>query len=113
MKLLGCGGRGYVDSEAFKAAMLQLPFAPSLIIEGGAAGADRLFQNWAKLHGIPLATVPALWDFYGKRAGVRRNAAMLELLQPDYCVAMPGGVGTEDMVLKCVAAGVTVWRPYG
>lgn len=43
---------------------------------------------------------------------VIQGGAML-LLRPRYCVAFPGGSGTNDMVEQCEAAGVTVWRPYG
>lgn len=111
MKLLVCGGRDYKDVVAFEDAMARLPFTPSVVIEGGAKGADSLARAWAAERGIHFATVPALWEFYAKAAGGNRNTAML-IFQPDYCVAFPGGTGTADMVDKCLEAGVPVWAPY-
>lgn len=111
MILLVCGGRGYNDYEAFCAAMAGLPFTPSLIVQGGARGADSLARAWALQHGAHYAEVPALWSSYGKAAGSKRNAAMLALA-PGYCLAMPGGAGTADMVRRCNESNITVWEPY-
>jgi len=111
MKLLVCGGRDYTDRAAFDAAMDKLPFVPTLLIEGGALGADRMGREWASSRGIHFATVPALWDMHKGSAGGKRNTAML-LLKPDYCIAMPGGTGTADMVDKCLDAGIPVYAPY-
>ena len=111
MKLLVCGGRDYTDRAAFDAAMSKLPFTPTLVIEGGALGADRMGREWAQERGIHFATVPALWGHYAKGAGGKRNTAML-LIEPNYCVALPGGTGTADMVDKCLDAGIPVYAPY-
>ncbi len=111
MKLLVCGGRDYDNYNAFLSAMDQLPFRPSIIIEGGAKGADRMGRRWAIQNGVHYATVPALWAVYDNAAGPKRNSAML-ILNPDYCLAMPGGTGTADMVKQCQRFGVVVWEPY-
>lgn len=111
MKLLVCGGREFNDFEKFKNAMRQLPFIPTMIINGDARGADSLATTWAKMNGIHYAIVPALWDNYHNSAGPLRNSAML-ILKPDYCVALPGGTGTADMVKKCKVENIPVWEPY-
>lgn len=111
MILLVCGGRAYVDYEAFCAAMRGLPFRPEVIIQGGARGADALAKAWARENGVHCAEVPALWNTFGKAAGSKRNAAMLALA-PGYCLAMPGGAGTADMVRRCIDSKITVWEPY-
>lgn len=112
MNLLVCGGRGYDDRLAFDRAMANLPFTPDIVIEGGAPGTDRMAHNWAVERGIHTARVLALWSFYGpKKAGGLRNSAML-LLKVDYCLALPGGTGTADMVDKCQEAGIPVYAPY-
>lgn len=108
--LLVCGGRDYENYVALSNAIILLP-QPSIIIEGGALGADRLARRWAIEHGVHYATVPALWDYYKKGAGPRRNSAML-ILNPNYCLAMPGGTGTHDMKQKCIENNITVWAPY-
>lgn len=111
MKILICGGRDYTDRAAFDAAMLELPYLPSLIIQGGAKGADGLAKQWAAKYNTHCAEVRALWSARGKQAGPDRNHAML-CLEPEYCIAFPGGAGTNDMVRRCEAEGIPVWRPY-
>lgn len=107
MRVLVCGGRDYTGDVSCL-NMIDI----SILIHGGARGADDLAAWWAKTNGIPAAAVPAYWDKFGKSAGYQRNAAML-LLQPEYCVAFPGGKGTQMMVDLCEKKGIPVWRPYG
>lgn len=109
--VLVTGGRDYLDFLSVEAAMTSLPLTPTLVIHGGAKGADSLAGRWARECGVHTASVPALWGDHGKAAGHIRNRIMLGLC-PDYCVAFPGGKGTEGMVSLCEAAGVPVWRPY-
>ena len=111
MKVLICGGRDFNDYSALSSAMKLLPFDVSMVIQGGARGADSLAKKWAISNGIHYVEVPALWDSFNKKAGSLRNAAMLSL-DPGYCIALPGGFGTMDMVHKCIKAGVQVWEPY-
>tara|TARA_R110000744_G_scaffold225156_2_gene343613 strand:+ start:182 stop:520 length:339 start_codon:yes stop_codon:yes gene_type:complete len=111
MILLVCGGRGFNDYEKLAEAMRLLPFTPSIIVEGGARGADSLARGWAVENGIHYAEVPALWNNFDKAAGGLRNSAML-LLRPGYCLAMPGGSGTWNMINQCINENITVWEPY-
>ena len=111
MILLVCGGRHFNDYELFTQAMAALPFTVSMVIEGGARGADNFGKVWALENGVHYAEVPALWNVFKKAAGGKRNRAML-LLKPDYCLAMPGGAGTRDMVALCKENNITVWEPY-
>jgi hypothetical protein len=112
MNVLVCGGRDYNEIEDINTALNMLPTTPSIIIQGGAKGADNWAAVWAMHKGVHVAEVKALWEYYGKSAGFKRNSAML-LLKPDYCVAFPGGRGTQSMVDLCKLNGVTVWQPYG
>lgn len=112
MKVLACGGRDYKEVTDIYAALDMLPTTPDIIIQGGANGADFYSSLWAIQHGIHVAEVSALWNWYGKKAGYKRNSAML-LLEPDYCVAFPGGNGTKMMVELCQFNNITVWQPYG
>jgi hypothetical protein len=88
-----------------------LPAPPTLIIHGNTRGADTVGKMWAINNGVHHVAVEALWDFYGKSAGYKRNSAML-LLQPEYCVAFPGGKGTDMMVKLCEKDNIPVWRPF-
>lgn len=111
MKVLVCGGREYTDSvHAFRVLDELHTSAPfSLVIQGGARGADTLAAEWAGRRRVPCLTHWAEWDKHGKAAGHIRNAAMLKW-EPEMVVAFPGGPGTESMVKLAEAAKVVVWR---
>lgn len=110
MKVLVCGGRDYNDSHrAFLLLNVIHRRTPiSLVIEGGARGADRLGREWALLRALPVMTFNAKWREHGKAAGAIRNADMLTYGKPDLVVAFPGGIGTADMVRRAEKAGVPV-----
>lgn len=114
MKLLACGGRDFADREglerALDAAHSKRPI--TILIHGGARGADLLAGQWALSRGILVAEVCALWKQHGKGAGPIRNRGMLTL-SPDAVIAFPGGSGTADMVGIATEAGLPVWRPFG
>ena len=112
MKILVCGGRDYADIEKVYETLSGLHTGPtddcvSVVIQGGAHGADALARSWARDNAVHHAEVVALWGEFGKAAGPMRNCAML-LLDPDLVVAFPGGRGTADMVRKAKAAGIEV-----
>jgi hypothetical protein len=107
MKLLVCGGRHYGDRARIANVLEKIIGNESILIHGGAQGADSLCGAWAESQGINVAVVRAYWSTHGKSAGHLRNTAML-MLQPDFCVAFPGGPGTANMVRQCREAGVPV-----
>ena len=107
-KILICGGRDYSDKKnAFSVFEDSQIINGDLIIQGGASGGDYLARCFAKKYGIGCCTMHVNWDFYGKKAGPIRNSAMLSL-NPDLCIALPGGIGTKNMVNKCKKAGIRV-----
>jgi len=104
---LFCGSRDWSDRGAIRRQLRTLP-PNSIVIEGGARGADRIARQEAQALGIHVATVAALWRRSGRSAGPRRNEAMLRLC-PDVLHAFPlGGPGTARMVASAERAGVTV-----
>lgn len=108
MRILVCGGRDYTGPVDCLADIESM----SILIHGGARGADIRAATWAKCQGIHTAQVDALWYYHGKSAGFERNAAML-LLLPEGCVAFPGGRGTKVMTDMCKHHNIPVWFPYG
>jgi predicted Rossmann-fold nucleotide-binding protein len=104
-----CGGRDYDDSTLVHKvlAMFHDNGGVSLVIEGGAHGADALARQWAMSKKVHCATVPALWNSHGKAAGPLRNKAML-LLSPNQVIAFPGGRGTANMIELATQAGIPV-----
>jgi YspA, cpYpsA-related SLOG family len=115
MNVLVCGGREYgqlVEEEKRLFAVLdaQQALAPiSLIIQGGARGADAMARLWAEARAIDCLTVPAKWDLHGRGAGPIRNARMLDY-NPILVIAFPGGRGTENMCVQAKRSGVKVVR---
>lgn len=104
---LFCGSRDWSDRGAIRRQLRALP-PDSIVIEGGARGADRIAREEAETLGIHVATVAALWRRFGRFAGPRRNEAMLRLC-PDVVHAYPlGGAGTAHMIAAAERAGVEV-----
>lgn len=108
-RLLVCGGRDYSNAKNVHAVLdrVHAKHPELIVIAGGAPGADTWAVHWAEVRGVHYAEVPAHWDTYKKKAGYLRNAAMLAL-QPQACVAFPGGPGTAMMVKLCREAGIPV-----
>ena len=116
MRVLVCGGRcwgevrrgaspGEVETASFQRSLLFnaldsthriLPI--TLLISGGAKGADTHAVNWAKSRKVPYRVFEPLWDVHGKPAGIIRNRQMLDEGKPDIVIAFPGGRGTAHMI---------------
>lgn len=112
MIVLVCGGRDYNDYTNVFRTLYRLhgDHEITLIVHGGAAGADALAEKFAKEREIPCLRVPAKWSKYSKGAGPRRNAQMLDFMgiHPDLVVAFPGGPGTANMVKLARNSGVGI-----
>lgn len=109
--LLVCGGRLYADEPRLFNALDRLVEergAPSLVVAGGATGADDFAIRWAARRRLQRRVVPADWKTHGLAAGSLRNQKMLDLHAPDVVMAFPGGTGTADMVARATKAGIEV-----
>jgi hypothetical protein len=107
-RVLVCGGRDYQDMRTVTRVLDGLVPRPTLIIQGGAFGADACASEWAYKRDIQERQFTAHWKQNGKAAGPIRNQLMLEEGKPHLVVAFPGGAGTADMVRRAKAAGVPV-----
>jgi hypothetical protein len=116
VRVIVCGGRHYGDWPAVRDELDRWARAgdsDSLVIQGGASGADALAKRWADFRGIPHIEVPALWLWHRRCAGPVRNEFMFKIgraLGVEMLVAFPGGAGTADMVARAEKAGVSVRR---
>jgi hypothetical protein len=108
--VLVCGGREFSDRDALEVTLdrLHRERGFSLIIAGGARGADTMAEEWAKARGIACDVYHADWAGRGRRAGPIRNEQMLREGKPDLVVAVPGGRGTAHMCRIAREAGVEV-----
>lgn len=89
---------------------------PSLIVSGGARGADRFAEVWAKENGIEMLVFPADWQKHGRRAGILRNYDIID--NADRVLAFWDGksTGTNHSIEYAQSKGkrvmvVTGWTP--
>ncbi len=101
------GGRHYPDAERVFETLdrVNQEYGPiSLLVEGGATGADYYAARWAIARDVPHQSVPANWVKEGRAAGPKRNQAILDGTRPKVAVFFPGGAGTADMRRRCEIA---------
>ena len=114
-RLLVCGDRKWRERHYLFDTLddIHALYGVSLLIEGGASGADRVAKEWAHSRDIPVEEYPAEWDKYGKAAGPIRNRQMFYGGQPEMVVAFHRSLntskGTRDMVLIAREAGVPTY----
>lgn len=107
-KVLICGSRGWRDGSLVRKAVHEL--APeTVVIHGGARGADTIAGEAAHQRGLHTAEVRPLWPTNGKRAGYLRNVAMLNLC-PDRVIAFWDGesLGTKGTIEEARSRGIPV-----
>jgi hypothetical protein len=110
MRVIIAGSRGFVDARLMT-EKLDKYFCfnkPSLIVTGGAMGADQLGENYAKRMNIPFQRYLPQWKIFGKSAGMKRNIIMAE--NADALVAFWDGAsrGTAQMIEYANMKGLKV-----
>ena len=80
---------------------------PTLLVEGGARGADGIAKGWADARGVKTHTFIANWKMYGKAAGAIRNRAMLKAYPGALVIAfpLPQSIGTYHCSKLAVLMG--------
>lgn len=75
MKLAVVGSRSFNDYDCLSKELDRIRKKQNitLIVSGGANGADRLAEQYAREHNIEILILKAEWGKYGKRAGYIRN----------------------------------------
>jgi hypothetical protein len=109
-RVLVCGGRDYADIPRVFNVLesYDVDYTFTLLIHGGAPGADKAACKWARSMKVPIQSFPANWKVYGKAAGPIRNRRMLVEGKPNLVIAFPGGRGTADMVKQAKEHGIEV-----
>ena len=104
-RILICGDRNYKDWLKVQ-DYLNTISRTTIIIHGGARGADSLAGNLATSLKMKIIKFPANWNKYGKAAGVLRNQQMLDEGHPDLVVYFHKDIenskGTKDMVTRAI-----------
>ncbi len=120
MIFIVCGGRDYHNRQMVYRGLdhYHAKYGISLIVEGGAEGADKAARLWAIKNHVPFETVEADWNdidvpgavvrthndgtMYNAAAGGMRNQQMIDDYTPDGLIYFPGGSGTENMKQKAI-----------
>lgn len=111
MKVLVTGDRFWDDPDPIEDALQYLgPFVT--VIHGNCKGADKLAEKAAANLHLPVIACPADWKRFGRGAGPKRNAYMIDNLQPDLVLAfhpdLESSKGTKDCVDKALYAEIPV-----
>lgn len=100
MKIAVVGSRGFTDYELlkFKLDKIHNKKPITVIISGGAKGADTLGERWAKENNIETLIFYPDWNKYGKKAGFIRNEDIVK--NSDGVVACWNGIskGTKHSI---------------
>lgn len=126
MRILVCGGRNYDDRERVHEILDEMTNEDeeTVIIHGGAMGADLFAAQWAEENDVTVLPFPADWNDlttppifikinkrgkqYNALAGFVRNQRMVDEGRPDLVLAFPGEKGTADMIERAEKAGIKV-----
>lgn len=86
--VLVTGARDYVDEQLIKEWFGKFTdkFGPAKLIHGDCRGVDKFAAETARELKWTIRAFPADWDNYGRAAGPKRNAQMVDQL-PDYICA--------------------------
>ena len=75
MKVAVIGSRTFNDYELLRQTLSKLEI--TLVVSGGAKGADSLGEEYANANNIPTKIFLPDWDKYGKSAGMLRNSDII------------------------------------
>ncbi len=108
-RVIFCGSRHWTDEAVIGWYIDRLP-ADTVVLQGGARGADAIAKRLAEARGLPVEDFVAEWGRLGFKAGPVRNRRMLESgVDAVYAFRLPGhSPGTDDMVRIARAAHVSV-----
>lgn len=81
---------------------------PSVIVSGGADGADALAERYAREHNIPLQIYPADWKRYGRSAGAKRNQEIVNMSDILIAFRVSNSAGTTITINMARTKGISV-----
>jgi len=109
LRTIVAGSRTAANKGYVAQALRQISWVPTVVLSGGARGADRLGEEWAKTNGIPIELYPADWDRHGKSAGYIRNSEMADKAEALIAIWDGQSKGTQHMVKLAEQKGLTVF----
>lgn len=108
MRVLVCGSRSWKDGKAIRKRLSELPRS-TIILHGGARGADMLADAAARGLGMSVMEYKPDFNRYGRGAPLVRNVIMLEE-KPDLVIAFWDGksTGTQHVIDNAMKKGIAV-----
>lgn len=112
MRTIIAGGRDCYSQMVLQKALKNCGWKPSVVLCGGARGADTLGRNWAEDNDIPVELYPAEWNKRGKSAGFFRNIQMGD--QAEALIALWDGKskGTAHMIKVAQHRALRIFIQY-
>lgn len=111
MKIAVVGSRTFTDYAILENWILShlAVESISMVISGGASGADMLAEQFAQTHGIQTEIFLPDWKKYGRSAAVVRNRDIIS--NCDICFAFWDGLsrGTKNDIELCQRYSKTVY----
>lgn len=101
IKLAIIGSRSFRDKHKLELAINELNLDIATVVSGGAMGADKLGEEWAKNQGKKVELHLPEWAKYGRSAGIIRNKTIVQSC--DFCLAFWDGKskGTNSSIELC------------
>jgi len=90
------GSRDFTDYAYFTKIVSVIPI--SLIVSGGAIGADSLAERYSIELNIPLVKHKPNWDMFGKAAGMIRNKLIVDQSELVIAVWDDKSRGTKHLI---------------
>lgn len=112
MRTIIAGSRSITDPQILVEALNNCGWLPTVVICGGARGADALGKSWAKYMGIPMEMYNAQWELHGKAAGHIRNAVMSENAEALILLWDGKSTGSKNMRDTAISKGLKVFTYY-
>ena len=116
--LLIAGSRNFGDKEIFDRVTREIIDGDerfTVIVEGGASGADTLAREYAEENGMKYEEFKADWKQYGRAAGPKRNDEMVKYIKEKNGCALYFWDGESKGTKQCIDSAlrkgidVTVW----
>lgn len=101
MRLIIAGSRYFNNKELLFKEVDKIMQPNTEIVSGGAKGADKLGELYAKEHNLKLTVFSADWDKYGKSAGPIRNEQMASYVT--HCILFWDGKSKGSMSMRNLA----------
>lgn len=109
VRVIIAGSRSISSQETVERVVKASGFKITEVICGGAPGVDRLGERYARMNKIPVRYFFALWNQYGRRAGIIRNCQMARAADALIAVWDGESPGTKHMLEEARTCGLRVY----